>query len=496
MHDHHVPARRELLWAVAWVWLAASPCAGEDEPGFRPLFDGRTLAGWESPDLSYWSVEEGAITGRITREHPCQTNQYLVWTGGALADFELKLRSRLTGEGAINNGFQFRSRLLPDHDIAGYQVDNNLKTDWLVRLYDEFGRHTLAWRGQRTVFSEKGQATSTPIPEASGPATFRLEDWHEYHLTCLGPQLTLRVNGQLMAEVVDLDPKRCEPSGILGLQLHSGPPTVVQFKDIRLKTLKGAPRVAEAIGPAAEAPKRRRLLERALAVWDLGVGGHGAPHHLRQVGDVELNVRPDGAGANPQARVARFNDGYFDAGKDLNVIGDKITVYLRACDPQGRWTQALFAKRGHHGIINFNLFSVDLPGTPGPDIGFEVHTDGGFVMVSFPVSRIDPLAWHDLAGRYDGRTIELICDGQVMAKRRWPGGRLTLNQEPVLIGAETDQGKLVRHFKGELETAALWSRALSDAELAQLMRTKRILSPRRGSQGHRPWQIRSRAGSE
>src|SRR6185436_12419780 len=116
-----------LLIAAAW--------AGDDA-GFQPLFDGHSLAEWETPQPGYWSVEEGAIVGRITMEHPCATNQYLVWNGGELADFELKLKSRLNGEGGINNGFQFRSRLLPDNDVCGYQMDNNLKTPWLARLYD------------------------------------------------------------------------------------------------------------------------------------------------------------------------------------------------------------------------------------------------------------------------------------------------------------------------------------------------------------------------
>ena len=165
------------------------------EAEFVSLFDGKTLGGWNAPDPSYWSVEDGAITARITTEHPCATNQYLVWMGGSLGDYELKVKSRVTGEGAINNGFQFRSRVMDDRDVAGYQVDNNLKTDWLVRLYDEHGRHTLAWRGQRTVFDGEGKVTHAKIEEAQGPAPFKLEDWHEYHLICEGPRLTLRVNG-------------------------------------------------------------------------------------------------------------------------------------------------------------------------------------------------------------------------------------------------------------------------------------------------------------
>ncbi len=463
------------LWSVA-LGAAATGCLASDlEPGFQALFDGKTLDGWESPDMSYWSVEDEAITGRITREHPCAVNQYLVWRGGDLADFELKLKSRVRGEGGINNGFQFRSRLLPDHDIAGYQVDNNLQTDWLVRLYDEFGRHTLAWRGQRTVFDPAGRPTSTDLPEAKGPAWFRLEDWHEYDLVCEGPHLTLKVDGRLAAEVMDNDPRRRDLCGILGLQLHSGPPTVAQFKDVRLKVLKAAP--ADGRPKPKPDPARTGLFDGALGHWDLGTGGHGGARPLVYRGSLdqaELDVLADGPGAISHARVARLGGGYFDAGKELNAPGEQVTAYLRARDPVGRWEYALLAKRGGHEIVNFNLFSVDLGGTPGPDIGFEIHTERGFVLVSFPVSRIDPLAWHDLVGRYDGQRVELLCDGKVMARKRWRGGPLTENEEPLLIGAETDAGRVVRNFQGEIEEAAVWPRALDDAELASLMRKDRI----------------------
>ena len=216
---------------------ACGASAASDSEGFIPLFNGKDFTGWESPDMSYWTIEDGAITGRITKEHPCTVNQYLVWEGGAMADFELTMNYRMWGDAASNGGFQFRSKLLPDHDIAGYQMDNNLKTDWLVRLYDEWGRHDLALRGERTVFGPDGAKTVTPIPEAQGKAPFRLEDWHAYRLVCRGTHITLYVNGQLMAEVEDNDPAQLDRSGILGLQLHSGDPVTVQFKDILYKPL-------------------------------------------------------------------------------------------------------------------------------------------------------------------------------------------------------------------------------------------------------------------
>lgn len=211
------------------------PAVVAEETGFQPIFDGKTLKGWETPDPSYWSVEDGAITAKITTEHPCTVNQYLVWEGGELADFELKLTFRNVSSDPVNGGFQFRSLLLPNHDVKGYQVDNDTGGPWLVRLYDEHGRDDLALRGQHTVIDAQGQRTITPIPAAEGEPKFKLGEWHEYHLICHGPHLTLKVNGETMAEVEDNDPKEQDFKGILALQLHSGPPMTVQFKNIQLK---------------------------------------------------------------------------------------------------------------------------------------------------------------------------------------------------------------------------------------------------------------------
>ena len=448
---------------------AANPMASNDaDVGFHSIFDGHSLTGWEAGNPIYWRVEDGAITGRITRERPCTTNQYLVWRGGELADFELKLEGRLNGDGAINGGFQFRSRLLPDHDLCGYQVDNNLRTHWLVRLYDEYGRHDLALRGQRAVFDTSGARSVSTIEGAVGPAKFRLEDWHEYHLTCLGPQCTLRVNGQVVAEVIDHDPRRAEAQGVLALQLHSGPPTVAQFKNIRLKVLKPAKANPQ---PAFTEPENA-LFREALAFWPLDAGGHGALPPLRSVPQfyqIELNVRADGPGARPGSKAAMLTGACFDGGTNLHARGDQLTVWLRARDPRGRWDAALFSKRGGHDRVHFNLFSADLPHTTGPDIGFEIRTTSGFAQVSFSVSQIDATAWHDLVGRYDGETLAIFCDGRQMASQP-ARGVLVRNAEPLLIGAETDGGEVVRHFHGEVQAAAIWPRALTDEDLAAFAR--------------------------
>ena len=221
--------------------------------------------------------------------------------------------------------------------------------------------------------------------------------------------------------------------------------------------------------PAVAADQHDALIETAQAYWRLG--GPSAKQPLNRHGKVELGIPADGDGAIAGANVARLADGYFDAGNEINVSGDQCTVYLRARDPRGQWGTAMFAKRGSHDAINFNLYSA-----PGA-IGFEIHTEsGGFIGVTFPLSQIAPKAWHDFVGRYDGKTVALICDGKIMANASWRGGKLTQNREPLLIGAETDAGNVVRLFTGEMEEAAVWSRALSNEELARLMRKDKIIA--------------------
>lgn len=259
-------ALRSFCLSLLLVTQAGLTAVAADD-GFIDLFDGRTLAGWKAADPSFWSVEDGAITAKITGDHPLKENLYLIWQGGEPADFELTLTHRVSGSEGINCGFQFRSRELPNHDVAGYQVDNNLNTDWLVRLYDEHGRHTLAWRGEHTVFDRNGQAQTTAIPDAKGPPWFRLEDWHEYRLRCQGPHLTLYVNGRLAAGVVDRDPAQQDFKGILALQLHTGPPTVAQFKDIRLKVLEPGTAATDAAASSEAEASRPPLMDKTLVAW-------------------------------------------------------------------------------------------------------------------------------------------------------------------------------------------------------------------------------------
>lgn len=201
----------------------------------------------------------------------------------------------------------------------------------------------------------------------------------------------------------------------------------------------------------------------AVAAWYFGDGIAGETNPITSSGTISYNIVPTGCGARPANRTAQLIAAHFNAGTNLGVSGNQLTVFLRARVPGGSWSSGLFAKRGSTNTLNYNLFG----GTTGTNIGFELRTVNGFVSLSFPVSNLDATAWHNLVGRYDGTNAQLFCNYRLMASAPLTGN-LIQNAEPTLIGAETDNGSIVRPFTGFIEEAALWNTALNDTQLAYL----------------------------
>ncbi|HEX6984469.1 MAG TPA: DUF1080 domain-containing protein, partial [Planctomycetaceae bacterium] len=221
--------------------LAAGPAAAADD-GFEPIFDGDSLDGWDG-NPKFWSVEDGAITGRTTAENPTKGNTFLIWRKGEVGDFELKLEYKIVGG---NSGIQYRSKEVPNEKwvIAGYQADIDSGDTFSGINYDERGRGILAQRGQKTVVKDDGKPE---VAEQIGDtkelqSKIRKEDWNEYHVIADAFTFTHKINGQVMSVVTDNDGDAREESGLLALQLHAGPPMTVQFRNVRLKRSAGAER--------------------------------------------------------------------------------------------------------------------------------------------------------------------------------------------------------------------------------------------------------------
>jgi hypothetical protein len=204
--------------------------------GFQCLFDGKTLEGWEGK-AQFWSVRDGAITGQTTPENPTKGNTFIIWRGGEVGDFVLQLKFRIVNG---NSGIQYRSRELGDFVVGGYQADFEAGDRFIGILYEEKGRGILALRNQKVTIGEDGKkkVEGTTCDEQAMLASIKKEDWNEYEIQAQGNRLVQKINGFTTVDVTDLQESKRKMKGILALQLHQGPPMLVQFKDIRLKQLK------------------------------------------------------------------------------------------------------------------------------------------------------------------------------------------------------------------------------------------------------------------
>ena len=219
------------------------PVTGE-EPGFQSIYDGKTLTGWEG-DPKYWRVgDDGNMTGEITPETVIRSNTFIIWRGGSPADFELKVDYRITAAG--NSGINYRSKMVPDmvtttnkYAMRGYQCDIDGGNRYTGNNYEEKGRLFLGVRGQvsRVTGVSQPSVLSTIGDSTELGTKVKTGDWNAVHLIARGTTLMHIINGQLMCMVIDDDAAGRSASGLLGVQVHVGPPMKVEYRRWRLKTL-------------------------------------------------------------------------------------------------------------------------------------------------------------------------------------------------------------------------------------------------------------------
>ena len=225
-----------------------------DDNGFVKIFDGKTLKGWTG-DTTYWRVENGNLVGEIIPTTILKSNSFIVWQGGELSDFELTLECKITSAG--NSGINYRSEQFTDvpYALKGYQADIDGVNRYTGQNYEERARTTLAYRGEivtvnalqnspatlkdriknnawleRTVTGSLGSSDSLKT-------LIKSEDWNKIHLVIKGNRLQHYVNNVLMSEVIDNDKVNGKSTGLLGVQVHVGPPMKVEYRNIMLKKI-------------------------------------------------------------------------------------------------------------------------------------------------------------------------------------------------------------------------------------------------------------------
>ena len=226
----------------------------QNKPGFVKIFDGRTLNGWEG-DQTYWRVENGNLVGEITPSTLLERNSFIIWRGDAPGDFELTLDFRITKAG--NSGINYRSEESKDvpYALKGYQADIDGPNRYTGQNYEERGRTTLAYRGEKVTIKAQEGADAIGLLQSkiknnawtdrivtgslghtdSLKTRIKSEDWNECRLVVKANRMQHYINGILMSDVTDNDKVNGKLKGLLGVQVHVGPPMKVEYRNIMIK---------------------------------------------------------------------------------------------------------------------------------------------------------------------------------------------------------------------------------------------------------------------
>ena len=243
-------------------FIQPDPINFEDHDGWTQIFDGKTLNNWDG-DTTVWHVEDGAIIGESSAEHPSGTTN-IIWKGGTPANFRLRLEMKLEGNGA-NGGVQYRStmvapRLIPPAadakpeaklryelaqkrakwNMAGYQMDFDFANRYTGQLYEQSSpRGIIAWRGQ-VVATEPNK-----LPVLLGTvgnadelkALIKPGEWNQVEIIADGNTLVHIVNGHVMSTLVDTDPQYRQAKGLIALEIEGGGTLKISHRNIWLKLL-------------------------------------------------------------------------------------------------------------------------------------------------------------------------------------------------------------------------------------------------------------------
>jgi hypothetical protein len=250
----------------AFHFVQPEPINFDDHDGWVQIFDGKTLNGWDGRS-DIWHVEDGALVGESSSEHPSGTTN-IIWKGGEPANFELKLEMKLEGDGA-NGGVQYRSVRVPpkvdplpadlsleqrkfrqmqqalvfknaEWNVSGYQADFDFANKYTGQLYEQDSpRGIIAWRSQ-VVATEPGKKPTLLASLGSSDdlkSAIKPGEWNQVEIIADGNTLTHIINGRVMSVLVDTDPEFSRAKGIIAFEIEGPGKVRISHRNVWLKTL-------------------------------------------------------------------------------------------------------------------------------------------------------------------------------------------------------------------------------------------------------------------
>ncbi|MEQ1841773.1 MAG: DUF1080 domain-containing protein, partial [Verrucomicrobiales bacterium] len=200
----------------------------DDEDGFRPLFNGKDLAGWKVVNTapSTWSFSEegylvcsGKPIGEIRTERMYQ-------------NFILELEWRHLVPKGNAGVFVWAD----DISARGQPFIKGVEVQVLENAYGDNKSHTT----HGDIFPIHG-AIMTPVNGRGGQRAFPVEnrskpspEWNHYRIECIDGAISLAVNGKIVTRGTDCNPRK----GYLCLESEGG---VVHWRNVRIKELPESP---------------------------------------------------------------------------------------------------------------------------------------------------------------------------------------------------------------------------------------------------------------
>lgn len=252
-----IKTMKKIVYTILFTFsLIFFNCNNQKNDGFKFIFNGKNLEGWTG-DTTYWSVKNGVLVGEVTPETILKRNTFIIYEEEQPANFELKLEYKISNSG--NSGINYRSDIIKGfpHALRGYQCDIDGKNKYTGQNYEEKKRTTLAYRGEKVIINKipdslkttnlrqniKKNCWQTRNVVASLGDKNQLKNhiidnqWNKVHIIIRDNHLQHFVNGILMSDVTDLDIDNKSLKGFIGVQVHTGPPMKVEYKNILLKKL-------------------------------------------------------------------------------------------------------------------------------------------------------------------------------------------------------------------------------------------------------------------
>jgi putative heme-binding domain-containing protein len=293
------------------------------------LFNGKDLSGWKGLP-QFWSVKDGVIVGETTAENPTKGNTFLVWQGGEVADFEITAEVRFKGN---NSGLQYRSKIVDEANfvLAGYQADLHPSQNYFGMLYGEkLGkRGIIAQRGQRVEVGPDG--TPKVVGEVGDKTELKEWEWNTLKVVAVGNRLLHQINGVTTVDITDSHPEALA-KGVIGLQLHAGPPMRVEYKNIQFRKLsdsEGQGVLKKAIEDSAKAANPNAKPAAANAKGK-GKGAPGAAAPAPRIAYQWITTQPLSSWI---WRADKVDDEWIYLRKSFDVAGEVKSAKLYAtCD--------------------------------------------------------------------------------------------------------------------------------------------------------------------